>query len=240
MSATRSIAERKLPNVAYQVVRNLFPATRQVSFAGVTVPRKRRLLDAWFPRAAQWEGGCDLPEYEAALVDGLRKYVNSDDDVIVVGGGWGVTSVIAARQTDATVRVYEGGCQQFVIAATTVAENRSSGEIHLRQAVVGPAKEIWGEETAAEKVPPESLPECDVLELDCEGAELEILSGITYYPRTILVETHGHLGCSSEAVREQLESMGYEILSEEVAEPHHSQRCREKDIRVLHAKRGVE
>ena len=39
-------------------------------------------------------------------------------------------------------------------------------------------------------VPPTALPEADVYEIDCEGAETFILKQMTARPGTVMVETH--------------------------------------------------
>jgi hypothetical protein len=39
------------------------------------------------------------------------------------------------------------------------------------------------------QVTPAELPECDVLELNCEGSEIGILRNMTIRPRAIAVET---------------------------------------------------
>lgn len=38
--------------------------------------------------------------------------------------------------------------------------------------------------------PPQKIPACDVLELDCEGAEIEIIESINFTPRALIVELH--------------------------------------------------
>lgn len=224
---------RKFPNVVYQTVRDFMPVMRNVTYNGVNVPGKRRLLDSAFPLAAKWENGQDLPEYEAALVDGLRKHVRSDDNVVVIGGGWGVTGVIAARQTSETVHVYEASGEQVTKAQETVSHNATIGKIEFHHAAVGPAKDIWGDFGDAKKITPAKLPTCDILELDCEGAEIDILTELPYRPRVILVETHGHLDCPTASVQSELTSMNYKIVTDRLAEPHMDQKCKEKDIRVL-------
>jgi len=39
------------------------------------------------------------PEHERIAVAGLRRYVHRGDSIVVIGGGWGTTSVVAARMT---------------------------------------------------------------------------------------------------------------------------------------------
>lgn len=39
----------------------------------------------------------DIPGYEDTLIRGIRRFVETGDAVVVVGGGWGVSTVAAAR-----------------------------------------------------------------------------------------------------------------------------------------------
>jgi hypothetical protein len=72
-----------------------------------------------------------------------------------------------------------------------------------------------------------------VLELDCEGAEVEILRELTIQPRVILVETHGLYGAPTHLVASLLEKRGYVISHRGVAEPRAADHCTKHDIRVL-------
>jgi hypothetical protein len=82
-------------------------------------------------------------------------------------------------------------------------------------------------------VHPSELPSCDILELDCEGAEIGILRDMTIQPRVIAVETHGFLGAPTSAARELLEARGYHVQDLGWAEPRVLNACVENDIRVL-------
>jgi hypothetical protein len=83
-------------------------------------------------------------------------------------------------------------------------------------------------------MPPCQLPACDVLELDCEGAEVEILRGMIIQPRVILVETHGLFGAPTDLVASLLETRGYVVSDRGLAEQSHAEYCAKHDIRVLH------
>ena len=75
------------------------------------------------------------------------------------------------------------------------------------------------------------LPPCDVLELDCEGAEVDILQKMIIQPRGILVETHGLFGAPTVLVASLLQKRGYIVSDEGQAEPDPN--CTKNDIRVL-------
>jgi hypothetical protein len=72
----------------------------------------------------------------------------------------------------------------------TVARNKVTN-VTVHHAVVAQARAVWGRRSDMGAVlPPSELPPCNVLELDCEGAEVEILREMNIQPRVILVETH--------------------------------------------------
>jgi hypothetical protein len=76
--------------------------------------------------------------------------------------------------------------------------------------------------------PPSTVPECDVLDLDCEGAEVEILRELDFAPRVIVVEVHPHLGSPVEAVEAELAERGYDVVERGAT-------ARDDDIPVLTA-----
>jgi hypothetical protein len=68
-------------------------------------------------------------------------------------------------------------------------------------------------------LPASQLPSCDVLQLDCEGAEVGILREMTIQPRVILVETHGVFGAPTNLAASVLEKRGYVVSDRGLAEP---------------------
>lgn len=160
------------------------------------------------------------PNHEATVVEALRRRVGRGDSVVVVGGGWGTTTVVAARMThfEGTVRTYEPSAKMRRLLERTVEVNRVGEVVTIEPAAVGPVSEsserIFGPRDGP-RVSPTALPASDVLDLDCEGAELDVLRGIEFEPRLITVEAHPHLGCSCAAIETQLERLGYEIIEAE-------------------------
>ena len=104
-------------------------------------------------------------------------------------------------------------------------------------AVVGQQKIelLRGVSDGASVVAPHELPNCDVLELDCEGAELEIINQMTIRPRTVLVESHGVYGATTERVKSILQNRGYSVINEAVADDSQREYCIENDIMALEA-----
>jgi hypothetical protein len=82
-------------------------------------------------------------------------------------------------------------------------------------------------------VSPSQLPQCNVLQMDCEGAEVEILREMIIQPRVILVETHGVFGAPTDLVASLLEKRGYVVSDRGVAEPRMAEYHTKRDVRVL-------
>lgn len=122
-------------------------------------------------------------DYWPAFKDGtsmaLRRRVRRGDDVVVVGRGKGITTVVAARMThfEGTVRTYEATSEMLATLRHTLDVNRVTDLVTLEHAAVGPvsdrSEEMFGP-VDGEQLPPAPLPECDVLELDPEGSELAV------------------------------------------------------------------
>jgi hypothetical protein len=222
--------------LAYRrVVRPVLPRVGHVRYAGIPVAYTRKLGDRSVPRS--WRPGTveDVPDYEAALVDGLRRNVLPGDRIVVVGGGVGVTAAVAALATGpgGKVTCFEGGREQAALVRRTAELNGVAARIDVRHAVVARAVHVYGERPEHDLVAPSELPECDVLELDCEGAEVDILREMGMRPRVVLVETHGLYGASTPIVSDLLERAGYRVVDAGVAEPRVRTVCEENDIRVL-------
>lgn len=220
---------------AYRRARSFTPYVRHARYGGVAVDVRTRLADHAVPRAWARER-CDRPLYESTLVAGLRAHVRPGDCVVVVGAGHGVTTVVAAQMAgpSGTVEVFEASDDMAARTRVAVALNGVAGRVHLNYAVVSEEIAVWGD-TRAPVVAPQDLPSCDVLELDCEGAELEILRRMTIRPRVILVETHGMFDASTAGTSALLTELGYDVVSDEIADATVSAYCEEYDIRVLTA-----
>jgi hypothetical protein len=146
-----------------------------------------------------------------------------------------VTCVVAASAAAETgsVNCFEGDLKGVDAVRRVAQLNGISERIIARHAVVGEAIGVYGDAVATTTVHPSELPTCDVLELDCEGAEIVILRDMTIQPRVIAVETHGFLGAPTATVRELLEKRGYCVQDLGWAEPRALSACVENDIRVL-------
>lgn len=188
-----------------------YPQVRDVVIG--TEMHRKRMFDDWVPLEvppsdSNWNG------YKTENIDLIENHVEKGDGVVVIGGGFGVTSVVAARQVgiDSSVTIYEGSSFRVETIRRTLELNDVEDRGEVRHAIVGQAVDLAGLAGEADKIPPQELPECDVLEMDCEGAELGILSELRIRPRVIIVETHPQQESSTEDIQNELTQLGYQVV----------------------------
>lgn len=212
----------------------MLPGT-YVKFSGVAVRRVRKFGDGIAERFLDVTYPKDRPDYEAGVVEGLRRSVLPGDRVVVVGGGLGVTVVLAAKlaSPNSSVTCFEGGKKQCDLVRDTILLNKVSHCVKLEHACVAKADHVYGDSSQARTISPDALPDCDVLELDCEGAEIEILQFMTITPRVVIVETHGLYGAPTHEVVSILKARGYDVVDLGYAEPSMLESCQVNDVRVL-------
>ena len=99
-----SLLRKGIPFGYEEFVRPRLPRT-ELELNGIST-RAGRWFDSFFPRGPH----PDPERYEESIIRGLEDNVRDGDSVVIVGGGWGVTATIAAREAGAsgTVVVYEG------------------------------------------------------------------------------------------------------------------------------------
>lgn len=236
----RFLARRLAPSHIYnQRVRPFLPRTEQTEmFNGVEVRPFRRLdsVVPWRPPTSQG-GHRNPPKYERGMIAGVRSAVGRGDNVVVVGGGLGVSTVIAAETAGETgnVRVFEGARQAASITRETAELNGVGKRVTVDHAIVADAKSLNGLSGDATVILPEDLPPCDVLVMDCEGAETNILDGLIDRPRAIVVETHRNRDRVEHLLTEDL---AYSITDSQLAEDEpYRELCEDSDIYVLIAVR---
>jgi hypothetical protein len=131
------------------------------------------------------------PDHEHASINSLRHLTRRGDSVVVGGGGWGASTVVATRMThfEGGVTTFEPSSEMTRTIDRTIEVNNVSGLVTVEHASIGPVREANERYFGAadgEQLPPTAVPECDVLELDCEGAELDILEALGVRPRVII------------------------------------------------------
>jgi hypothetical protein len=171
----------------------------------------------------------------------LNETVRPGDSVVIVGAGLGVTAVVAALRAGPSgkVQCFEGSKQYVSYAQQTAARNKVTN-IRVHHAVVTKSIFVYGDGSdVGAAMSPAQLPSCNVLQLDCEGAEVEILRKLTTQPRIILVETHGLLGAPTDLVASLLKKRGYVVSDRGVAEPRLGDYGAKSDNRVLLGTRAI-
>ncbi len=172
-----------------------------------------------------------FPDYEGALVRSVREVISPGDSVVIVGGGRGVSTVIAARLAgeNGFIKTIEASNEQVALVEETIEINNVSKRVDVTHALVGTARGVWGEYDEADFIEPTDLPSCDTLVLDCEGTEKEIIGSFEERPSSLVVETHGVHGAPTEEIKTLLLENEYEIDSTELVDEGY-------DISVLTAR----
>ena len=89
--------------------------------------------------------------------------------------------------------VFEGSKKYASYTEETIRLNDVSDRCTVIPSVVGPEFGVY-ERDVGGRVDPQALPTCDVLEMDAEGAELDILKDLAIRPRILIVEMHPRQG----------------------------------------------
>ncbi|MDB2243106.1 FkbM family methyltransferase [Halorubrum ezzemoulense] len=154
------------------------------------------------------------PSYEKALINQIRNTVETGEKIVVIGGGNGVSTTVAARRAGVSGQVisYEGSEKHVKIVRETTVLNKISDRVTVKHAIVSDAYQLFSEAGTASRIEPSALPECDVIVMDCEGSELDILRNMSVQPRAVIVETHAFLDSPEHKIRKELSKMNYSVV----------------------------
>lgn len=206
----RSFLKASARFVYYHTVREYLPGKYQ-EIRGTTIggdSRKIRIFDTVFGVDVRWpqthkKPNCDL----------IKEYVKEGNNVTLIGGGYGITAVTAANQVGDSGRivVYEGARSQIPPLQETIELNNVEEKVNIKHSIVGEAVDLTGQSDGAKMISPGGLLG-DVIEMDCEGAEINIIKNLNEFPSRIIVETHPKKGAPTVDVEEALRDNGYEII----------------------------
>jgi len=215
LNSTQAYIRHSIHSEYKAAVENLHQYTqselRKITLNGVLVSVEIHSIDKSLPYYEPPYRTEDGPEYEHTEVESLRTYAKKGDEVVVIGGGLGVTAVVASKVTDGKVTVFEQSKPTYKILKRTVELNDCSDKIDVELAAVG---EVAGsnfthkQPSDVERIRPSELPYADVYEMDCEGAETEILQKMGVKPSVLLIETHDN----HNQVVDILNSIGYDVV----------------------------
>lgn len=107
-----------------RTIRKLLPTIAEVKYSGIPISRERKFGDAKLPDFPVPHPLEDIADYEQTLIDALRSQVRIGDRVTIVGGGEGVTAVVAAKAVGekGSVVCYEGNSWNVHKIKATAAE----------------------------------------------------------------------------------------------------------------------
>lgn len=142
-----------------------------------------------------------------------QNITKNGDEVIIIGGGYGISAYYASQAVgkSGNVILYEASDSQVEIL-NKMLDDRGIGDIcSITHGLVGKDFNVYGEDKNYQVISVGDLPNCDVLELDCEGAELKIIDDLEILPREIICEVHAQYIDNPENVVEKIRGLGYAI-----------------------------
>ena len=221
---SKDLPARALSSFYKYHVRDYLPPTAVVTLNSVEVKHDRPL-----DRYSLFVNSGDNPEYERVLISYIESYAETGDTAVIVGGGWGVSTVVTAREVGHTghVHTYEVGQKQARFASETVKRNDVADWCDIHHSAVSPTVNAFNPPKDANHITGQELPDSDILIVDCDGAEFQVLESIDNNPERLIVEHHAVDNSSGEIVveyqpdrvEEKLLDMGYSL--EEFNEGNH-------------------
>jgi len=190
-----------------RTIRNLQPTVAYRVKHGVVVNENIKPLDPFLLRDFSYVG-----EFEGGLVKSHYKWNEFGNDMVSVGGGFGITVGVASNLigSEGSITVYEADSNR-IKNLTKILELNDISNVEVEHAAVGDLSiEV---DSIPKIVSPENLSACDILELDCEGSEYQIISEMNITPNIVIVELHPNLlDVDVEQFTSLLKESGYEIV----------------------------
>lgn len=173
----------------------------------------------------------NIENFEEKNIEAIQEYLKKDEDITIIGGGYGVTAKYAHQITEdgnGIVKVIEASKSQ--IEKMQDVKKWNDLDIELIHGLVGKEVNIYGEKGQPERIDINEI-DSEVIQMDIEGSECSVLEEMTDGPPKIIIESHGSEGCSSENVENKLKDLDYdtEILGPERDE----QRFVEEDVQII-------
>ncbi len=173
------------------------------------------------------------PKEEFGIILGHKNFTKSEDKVVIIGGGYGITAYWASKIVgkNGNVIIYEGGEESFNRVKRTLKINSDFNNYQVYQSIVGENINVYGGSTNNSNfISAKDIPKCDVLELDCEGSELNILKTMTIRPRIIIVEIHPKAYKPVNIILKVLNQIGYKIVQKS---GHNGELLNKKELEQL-------
>lgn len=219
------------------LVRPYLPATgykkraKALNHQGVTVDMDQKLFDSIAPLNHPYNTETNI---ELGLRLAHIAVTQTGDHVVIIGGGNGISATTAANQvgTDGMVSIYDGmtGEEHHRFGISHIKKslelNGVDDRFETHHGLVGTKDdtvEMYSEHMSYDVplIHPEELPECDILEFDCNGMELTILRNLQIRPRAMIIEVEApfykELYDGTENPRDvfdELDRLGYTIVQQ--------------------------
>jgi len=204
---------KRIPSTLYRrTIRKFLPTTGYATRNGVPNPNiPTKIFDDYLP-SDWWHLTENKPNEDQGIIELQRETINPRDDVVIVGGGYGVTMCYAYElmDCDGSITVYEGSNKRLEILNWLKRYLDLQDNVDIHHAIVGEEFKIDGE-SSAPYLPPKKLPPCDVLILDCQGSEYPIIANMDIRPETVIMEVHPSWNKKSKMITQLLRKKGYEI-----------------------------
>jgi hypothetical protein len=232
------VAIAAIPYFYRNTIRKLMPKVRRPAWNGVEMPLWIRRGDGLFKTNAMVGHAIDRPHYEYGFIKEIDSSLCKGDYVGLIGGGSGVSAVRAAQIVGPSGRVdvYEGAKQYNRRIIETAKLNEVLDRMNINHAIVGEPIQLRGLSGTADIIHPNDLPHFDKLLMDCEGSEQEILRELSFYPKEIVVETHGPFSAPTDETLSILQGLNYDILKKAPAHFEDIEKENHQDIFVIRAK----
>jgi hypothetical protein len=188
------------------------------------------------PTARIFEDFLDLSDlnkssYEKGMISALENYAEPGDELTIIGGGLGITAVKASEILNPEdITIYEGSADYHNRILKTL-DYHDLSEIKVINSIVETDENLFGQKGGSQKISASEIEECDVLEIDVEGAEIPILENLEIRPRVIIVESHGVFDSPTKEVKEVVEDLGYGIV--DVREAEKDEKIQEQDVKII-------
>jgi len=135
----------------------------------------------------------DEIDMEKTLRMGIREVVTPGDSVLIIGGGYGTSTVEASRLTgeNGSVHTIEPVAENLNRIDETIRHNYTHDNIRVTNGYVSHVTDESIDQFGEPEgmcIDPSELDRYDVIVIDCEGAETEIVPALDY--RDMVLESH--------------------------------------------------
>jgi len=182
-----------MKSTIYEFVRPALP-WKEVQIEGFRFDRRFKVVDI------------DHETYESETRRLMREYLRPDDELLVIGGGTGITSITASPHIQRVTAIEADARIRDRFMHHLDRNGVDNVDVHLGW--VGDADDL----NRPADVPVFELDGHTAMEIDVEGNGLPIIPRIPDTVRTVFYESHPTRGVSTFDAMEQLRKQGFRII----------------------------